>query len=178
MVWRLENAAWTCLFFCFFSGLLGGQAMGTGSESSYSTRGWEGWLRVSWVICMDGIKRDGQAGRLFGNVSKSMFGWVISLIIAAYHCDLKSSCGGRALLLLFPRVCDSVGSPGGHGRQRKQELLPRCARALRWPLGTAGVNWSIEGGRDQEAFDSTTTPSTPINCCSDSIVAAFCIGLS
>jgi len=77
MVWRLRYAAWTCLFFCFFSGLLGGQVMEIGSESLYSTRGWDWWLRVSWVICTDGIKRDGQASRLFGNVSKSVFGWVI-----------------------------------------------------------------------------------------------------
>lgn len=33
------------------------------------------------------IKRDGQASRLFGNVSKSMFGWVISLKFIACRCD-------------------------------------------------------------------------------------------
>lgn len=90
--------------------------MGIGSESLYSTRGWDWWLRVSWVICTDGIKRDGQASRLFGNVSKSMFGWVIRLIVMAYRCELLRTV---MALLLFPRERDSVGSPDGGGRQRK-----------------------------------------------------------
>ena len=50
---------WKSLFFCCF-GLLGGQVMGSGLESLYSTRGWKGRLRVSWVICMDASNGTGR----------------------------------------------------------------------------------------------------------------------
>lgn len=95
MVWRLEIAARTCLFFCFRSGLSGGQVMGTRSESLYSSRGWEGWLRVSWVICMDAS--NGMGRRV---VFSEMYQ---KACLAGSSLDYDCSCS--------PEERDSVGSP-------------------------------------------------------------------
>lgn len=59
--------------------------------------------------------------------------------------------------------------------EKGQELPPRVQIGIRAQTGlgrTAGV---LRAWREQEAFDSTTTTSTPINCCSDSTVALLYI---